>query len=89
MAHKLTWDEIKRRYPDEWVVLTDAAFNDNEDITEGAVYTHGKDRNVVYDECRKAPSPFAVRFTGEVRGGLVGFYAEDLEAKGPPRRPAR
>jgi hypothetical protein len=78
VADKLTWDEIKKHYPDEWVVLVD--FVDGEDeVSEGALFFHSKDRDAAYDRCRSAPSPFAIRFTGKVRGGLIGFYGEDLE----------
>ncbi|MBI4861154.1 MAG: hypothetical protein HY815_12985 [Candidatus Riflebacteria bacterium] len=89
MGEKLTWDEIKKRFPDEWVVLVDSSFNENEDLTEGTVFAHGSNRDTIYDQCRRAPSPFAVRFTGQLRGGLIGFYAEDLEEKSQPRRPTR
>ena len=80
MADKLSWDEIKQRYPDEWVVLTD--FVDGEDeVAEGSIFFHSPDRDSAYDLCRSAPSPFAIRFTGKTRGGLIGFYGEDLESK--------
>ena len=36
MANKQSWEEIKRTYPDEWVVLVNFQEQD-EDITEGVV----------------------------------------------------
>jgi hypothetical protein len=81
MADRLTWDEIKSRYPDEWVVLVEYTHDDNEDIHAGVVYDHGPQRDQVYDRCQQVPSPFAVRYTGEIRGGLIGFYADDVDAK--------
>ena len=79
MAEKLTWDEIKRRHPDEWVMLVDYAFNENEDLTVGVVYDHDAARDALYDRCSQAPSPVAVLYTGEIRGGMIGFYAEDVD----------
>lgn len=81
MADKLGWDEIRRRYPDEWVVLTDVSHDDNEDVDAGFVYDHDRERDTVYGRCRGVPSPFAVLYTGEVRGGLIGFYGEDVDQK--------
>lgn len=82
MPDKLTWDEIKKRFPDEWVVLVDYSFNDNEDLTDGVVYAHGPERAQVYASASQGPKRTAVRYTGEIRGGLIGFYAEDVEPKG-------
>lgn len=81
MSDKLSWDEIKRRYPDEWVVLVEYSFDDNEDLTDGVVYAHGPNRRQVYASCRGGPHRTAVRYTGEIRGGLIGLYAEDMETK--------
>lgn len=81
MADKLSWDEITRKYPDEWVVLVDYSFDDNEDPKEGVVYDHGQNRAELYARCRPGPAHTAVLYTGEIRGGLIGFYREDLDEK--------
>lgn len=77
-AIKLTWDEIKRKYPDEWVVVVDYQEKD-EDITEGVVLDHGPVKEALYDRIQKPPSPFAVRYTGEATGGLFGLYRFDVD----------
>lgn len=85
MADKLGWDEIERRYPDEWVVLVDYTFDDNEDLIDGVVYAHGPDRSQAYAGCRGGPQSTAVRYTGETRGGRIGFSvdAEEVSADCP------
>jgi hypothetical protein len=85
MADKLTWDEIKQKYPDEWVVLVDFKI-EGVAPAEGVVIDHGPVRDEVYDRLDKGPRSCAVWYTGEIRGGLFGFYGEDedLERKGQP-----
>ena len=43
MSKKLTWEEIRQRYPDEWVVLVDFSVDENQDLEAGVVYGHGPD----------------------------------------------
>lgn len=78
MPEKLTWDEITKRYPDEWVVLVDFR-EQEEDITEGVVLDHGRVKEEVYHRLQNPPSPFAVRYTGEATGGLFGLYRFDVD----------
>lgn len=45
MEKKLTWDEIKRLYPDEWVELVDYDWPEEEqDPRGGVVRVHAKTR---------------------------------------------
>jgi hypothetical protein len=78
MADKLTWDEIKKNYPDEWVVLVDYHI-EGVDLLDGIVVDHGKKKEEVYARLDAAPNGSAVRFTGEFRHGIVGVYAIDLD----------
>ena len=80
-TEKLSWDEIRKRYPDEWVVLTESSFNENDDIVDGVVYDHGADRAQLYARCQDGPDHTTVLYTGELRGGIIGFYADDLDQK--------
>jgi hypothetical protein len=76
MADKLSWDEIKRRYPDEWVVLVDYSV-EGVDVAEGAVVAHSKSRDDVYDSLKETrPRDCAVLYAGKVTGGLFGFVDE-------------
>ena len=68
MNTKLTWDEIKALYPDEWVELIDYDWPDEEqDPRAGVVRVHAKTR----DEFDKAtaidpPRDAASVYVGEI-----------------------
>jgi hypothetical protein len=66
MSDVLTWQEIERRYPDEWVLLDQLQSEGSLDVTGGRVVFHSKDRSDVY---RKAAAlklaDAALLFTGE------------------------
>ena len=78
MADKLSWNEIKRTYPDEWVVLVDYSMA-GADPTDGVVIDHGRVKKQVYQRLRDIPDKCAVMYTGEIRRGLVGLYVEDVD----------
>jgi hypothetical protein len=70
----LSWDEIRKRYPDEWVILVDYSCDDNEDIIAAVVYDHSPDRDELYTRCAQDPNhprSVAALFTGEIRGGRI------------------
>lgn len=81
MDSKLSWDEIRRQYPDEWVVVTDYRI-EGIDLLDGVVVDHGKNKEEVYGRLREAPNRSAVWYTGEFRHGIVGLHAIDLDDEG-------
>ncbi|MBI4864264.1 MAG: hypothetical protein HY815_29005 [Candidatus Riflebacteria bacterium] len=71
MAEKLTWDEIKKQYPDEFVVLVDTQVDEATDVLTGTLVNHGKSKQ----EMRKYlgqlnPKRGACLWTGQPRGLL-------------------
>ncbi len=42
-SERLTWDEICARYPDEWVLLTDADLDVDLNVRSAAVVFHSSD----------------------------------------------
>ncbi|MBI4864362.1 MAG: hypothetical protein HY815_29500 [Candidatus Riflebacteria bacterium] len=87
MAEKLTWDEIKKRYPDErypdeWVILTDCDVNQTTDVTAGRVYDHGPDKNYIHDKLMDVQEDdTAILYTGRLQGGVarLGFARLEIE----------
>jgi hypothetical protein len=67
MADKLTWDEIKAMYPDEWVALTDVEWPDMGAITAGVVYAHSSSRAELLQQQKHLKSA-AILWTGKKRG---------------------
>ena len=74
MTERLTWEEIKRRYPDEWMHLHELdAVTTEANIRSGVVVGHDNSRQRV-DEWRRMNVPArrhedlrGMYFTGEVR----------------------
>lgn len=66
-AQMLTFDEIKKMYPDEWVVLGDPVF-EGAKIVSGVLLVHGKEKQEVAFKGRnlvKGYTSTAFRYTGE------------------------
>jgi hypothetical protein len=76
VAEKLTWDEIKRRYPDEYVVLVDAEWDGSlPEVRAGVVLGHAKTNEELVASTKGlvAGREIAILFTGEVRSGNYLF----------------
>ena len=54
------------------------------DLTEGVVIDHGRVKDEVYSRLDKVHTPAALRFTGELRGGLYGFRVEEVDRESQP-----
>ncbi|MFN7948916.1 MAG: hypothetical protein U0Z53_26420 [Blastocatellia bacterium] len=66
MSEILSYDEIRQRYPDEWLLITDAELDDENNLVRGRVYAHSSSRDVVYRAISDAPGDsFALEYTGE------------------------
>jgi hypothetical protein len=66
MIERLTWAEIERRYPDEWVLLADPELTSDLDVVEAQLVFHSKSA----DEVSKRAAELRLRdeaflFTGE------------------------
>jgi len=42
-AEVLTWEEIQRRYPDEWVLIANPELGEDLEVLDGVVVYHGDD----------------------------------------------
>lgn len=69
MAERVTWEEIVKKYPDQWISLADPEVDEeNNEINSGIVLAAGPDYDVVIDETKDAEcATQAVRFTGEIK----------------------
>jgi len=48
MGQKMTWEEMKKAYPDEWLLITDYERDKYGGIAIGVVERHSKDKDKVY-----------------------------------------
>src|SRR5689334_3245511 len=72
-SEPLTWDEIRRRYPDQWVFLVDLEGFDEEDETvewtTARVLAHGRRNNEVEQRVRGRWERYRIascRYTGRL-----------------------
>jgi hypothetical protein len=72
MAEVLTIDEIRSRFPSEWLLIGDPQTDDSLEVVAGRVLHHSTDRDEVY---RKAvelrPNRFATLYTGRIPKGTA------------------
>lgn len=64
MNQKMTWEDMKKAFPDEWLLITDYETNKEGDITVGIVERHSKDDKKVFEQ-PSVDKDCAFRYTGE------------------------
>ncbi len=65
----IAWEDIKKQYPDEWVVIGNPTF-DGMKILKGTVLAHHPDKRVASiegGERREGFKKFTVSFTGQIK----------------------
>lgn len=71
MNRKMSWNEIKAAYPEEWVVLADFEDDQSGEILSGNVVLHNMSRKDLSSDLvnlnRDKGSEVAIRYTGEHR----------------------
>lgn len=72
MSEYLTMEEIKKRYPDEWVLLEDPETDEFSAVVAGTLLEHGKDQESVAKRVKdKCFSSSAFLFTGDPDPNVV------------------
>jgi len=67
MSEKLSWDEIKSKYPDEWVILVEPEMDESTTtLLGGQVFDHGKDRHRMHKRLKDVKCDFSIRWTGQI-----------------------
>lgn len=64
MGQKMTWQEMRQAYPDEWLLITDYVVDKSGQILSGMVERHSKDKDEVY-RLPRLHKPTAFEYTGE------------------------
>lgn len=64
MKKKMTWEEMKKAYPDEWLLIVDYELNEWGDVKTGVVLRHSKSKDKVY-ALPAVNQDTAFRYTGE------------------------
>jgi hypothetical protein len=70
---RMTWNEIKTKYPNQWVSLGDVDQEDNGDIKAGVVIAVGPDIKSVAQQSKGAKfNSHQFEYTGQVKN-FLGF----------------
>jgi hypothetical protein len=64
MGNKMTWEDMKKKYPDEWLLIVDFEVDHSGHIVSGIVERHSKEKDDVYRLPALGRSS-AFRYTGE------------------------
>ena len=68
MSDILTFDEIKSRFPSEWVLVGDPETDDSLELIAGRVLCHSTNREEVDRRLLELrPARFAVRYLGKMQ----------------------
>ena len=73
MADRMTYEEIERAFPGEWVVVRDFVHDDSTIIKDGVVVTHTPDRTAAHRAIDAFDGAFAIWFVGGPRPGFCGL----------------
>ena len=64
MPKKMTWEEMKNKFPDEWLLITDFDIDESGHVTAGIVKRHSKEKDDVY-RLPALDESTAFRYTGK------------------------
>ena len=70
MDERLSWEEIKKRFPNEWVCLVDVDRPNMGHVVSGVVYAHDPQHNVLLEK-QKHLEFAGIHWTGKRRGRLI------------------
>ena len=66
--------KIKRRYPKEWLLLTNVVADELTRPIKGRLVAHSKNRDDIYDRLRYVREGFAIEYTGKIPKDLVVIF---------------
>jgi hypothetical protein len=79
MDGRLSWDEVKKLYPNEWVCLVDVEPPDLGEITSCVVYAHDPKHNALLEKQKHLKSA-AILWTGKIRG-RIHVIEDDVDGR--------
>ena len=79
MEQKMTWEEMKQKYPDEWLLIIDCEHDQRGQLLSGVVARHSKDDQEVF-RLPALNKSCTFKYTGECQfpGGLRAHAEHNL-----------
>ena len=68
---RLTLEEMRLKYPDQWLFITDCELCGNSELIGGVVSVASKYRDQVFKASRDYKGSAAIRWTGKIPQGTV------------------
>ena len=78
MPKKITWAEMKKQFPDQWLLIVDFQLDASGHLLSGTVNRHSKEK----DEAYRLPAlnkPTAFRYTGESTFAGLKSHGKNLD----------
>ncbi len=75
MGKKITWDTMKKTFPNEWLLITDFDLDQSGHIIAGIVKRHSQNKDDIY-RLPALNKSTAFRFTGESSFGGLRSHAK-------------
>ena len=69
-----TISALKKRYPNEWLLLTNVTADALTRPIKGKVVAHSKNRDDIYNRLRTVRGGFAIEYTGNIPRDLVVIF---------------
>lgn len=76
MGQKMTWDEMKDAYPDEWLAVVNCTSDHSGEVESGEVVAHYNDKDEFYRHAKDIINQYggmAMLYTGEILTGFKGY----------------
>ncbi len=67
---------LKRRYPNEWLLLRDVAADELTHPVKGRLVAHSKNRDHIYDRLSRMRGKLGVLYTGDIPRKLAVLFLE-------------
>ena len=69
---------IKRKYPNEWILIADYETDDLAEPLEGVVVAHTKNRAKIYTQQIRAKIKLCIEYCGDVPENLAVIFLKDF-----------
>ena len=66
--------DIKRKYPNEWILIADYETDDLAEPLEGVVIAHTKNRAKIYTRQIRAKTKLCIEYSGDVPEDLAVIF---------------
>jgi hypothetical protein len=67
-------EEIRQKYPEEWLLVIDCELSENTELKAGRVVEHSRCRDDIHKALRNHTGKIAIYYTGEIPDDLTVIF---------------